>query len=719
MVKYSFSAKGESVADLQPDFLASVLEGPHQGERAVFDHLGRNSPLHVTLPAIARWISGELGECTCTIELPGDAGETNDQPPQHAEGSATEMPLGVQSLPIHSVSGQELGRLVVRHASARDFSRQQQALLQHAARLAALAVERRVVERQVLDEKERAQVTLQSIGEAVIRTDAAGLIDYMNPIAETLTGWTLFESRGLPISSVLSLVDEGTRAEIPSPLLRCLRDGGVAGAGEHAVLQSRSRQDVAIHSSVAPIRNRRGETIGAVTVFRDVTKERRLKRALSYQAAHDALTGLINRREFDARLQTVVELARRDGGEHALLYVDLDQFKVVNDTCGHPAGDRLLRDVTALLQTRVRGTDTIARLGGDEFGILLENCGNDQARKLAEGIRIAIREFRFTWNDNSLSIGASIGMVCISAATESVASVMSAADIACYAAKDAGRNRVHLYDQSEVSGRHREMYWVARVTRALEEGRLYLQAQPIVALHDPSSTRPRAFHELLVRMRDEQGHLVMPGEFIPAAERYNVMPAIDRWVVERAAQLLRALPPERAGQLFAVNISGTSLNDPSFIEFTLATLEDYRIASGLCFEITETAAVANLHQAVYFMSELRARGCRFALDDFGSGLSSFRYLKTLPVDYLKIDGQFVRSVATDPVDRSMVEAICHMSRTLGILTIAERVETADVLASLEALGVNYVQGYHLGRPENLSDEADPAPGGDDARPQQQ
>jgi diguanylate cyclase (GGDEF)-like protein/PAS domain S-box-containing protein len=562
--------------------------------------------------------------------------------------------------------------------------------------------ERKRAERQVFEEKERAQVTLQSIGEAVISTDATGLIDYMNPIAESLTGWTLFEARGQAISQVLRLIDESSRADLESPVLRCLREGTDIGNAEHAVLQSRTGQDVAIHNSAAPIRNRAGEAIGAVTVFRDVTKERRLKRALSYQAAHDALTGLINRREFDARLQDAVESVRRGEGPHVLLYVDLDQFKVVNDTCGHPAGDRLLRDVTALLQARVRTADTIARLGGDEFGILLENCAVDQAQKVAESIRAGIRDYRFVWNDNAMNIGASIGMVTVAEDTESVASLMSAADIACYAAKDSGRNRVHLYERSEATGRHREMYWVARVTRAVEEGRLALHAQPIRAVNPGTGGQPGAFHELLVRLRDERGELVAPGEFIPAAERYNVMSAIDRWVVQRAIQLLDELPGgAEGGHLLAVNLSGTSLNDPAFIEFLLTSLEAPRIARGLCFEITETAAVANLHQAVYFMGELRSRGCRFALDDFGSGLSSFRYLKTLPVDFLKIDGQFIGQVASDPVDRSMVEAICQVGRTLGIHTIAERVESPEVLASLQQLGVDYAQGWHLGRPQPI------------------
>jgi diguanylate cyclase (GGDEF)-like protein/PAS domain S-box-containing protein len=569
--------------------------------------------------------------------------------------------------------------------------------------------ERRRAQQQVFEEKERAEVTLQSIGDAVISTDATGSIDYMNPVAEALTGWSMALARGQPISAVLQLVDENTRAEAENPLLRCLREGGAIGVAEHALLLSRGGAEVAIHNSASPIRDRAGEIIGAVSVFRDVTKERRLRRALSYQASHDALTGLINRREFDNQLQDALNSTQRGVDAHVLMYVDLDQFKVVNDTCGHPAGDRLLRDVTALLQARVRAADVIARLGGDEFGILLQNCDMEQAQRIAEAVRASIRDYRFVWNEEAMSIGASIGLVAMSAEVESVATLMSAADIACYAAKDAGRNRVHVYDSNAGSGRHREMYWVARVTRAADEGRLELYAQPILPVTDPArepQIRGPRLSELLVRLRDEQGQLVAPGEFIPAAERYNVMAAIDRWVVQRAIEMLRAQPPPAALHeplLLAVNLSGTSLNDQGFMEFVLGALEDKAVAQGLCFEITETAAVANLAHAAYVMRELKSRGCRFALDDFGSGLSSFRYLKTLPVDFLKIDGQFVSNIATDRADRSMVEAICQVGRALGIKTIAERVETAAVLATLAAIGVDYAQGYYLGEPRPIAE----------------
>jgi diguanylate cyclase (GGDEF)-like protein/PAS domain S-box-containing protein len=559
--------------------------------------------------------------------------------------------------------------------------------------------ERKRAEQAIFAEKERAQVTLQSIGDAVISTDAEGRIEYINPVAESLTAWSLDEARGRPITEVLQLVNEITREPVENPLLCVLGGADAAMPADHSVLITRSGQEVAIQESAAPICDRQGRVIGAVIVFHDVTKERRLTRALSYQASHDALTGLINRREFDNRLHAAVLNAQRCEGTFALLYIDLDQFKIVNDTCGHQAGDRLLRDVTGLLQSRVRASDTIARLGGDEFGVLLEGCTVEQSTRIAEGVRQAIRDYRFVWGGTTLAVGASVGVVQITSDTESVASVMSAADIACYAAKDEGRNRVHLYESDGSSHpRHREMHWVARVTRAVEENRLELYYQPIRPI---AGEHPGAFHELTVRLRDDDGRLVLPGEFIPAAERYNVMSVIDRWVATRAMELLKgwrrrgAAPP-----MLAINVSGTSLNDQAFIDFVLQHVGEPATAGALCFEITETAAVTSLSNARFVMRELKARGCKFSLDDFGTGLSSFMYLKSLPVDYLKIDGQFISHVAEDPVDRSMVEAICKVGKALGIETVAECVETQAVLNELKRIGVDYAQGYFL---------ADPAP----------
>jgi diguanylate cyclase (GGDEF)-like protein/PAS domain S-box-containing protein len=564
--------------------------------------------------------------------------------------------------------------------------------------------ERKRAEQAIFAEKDRAQVTLQSIGDAVITTDAYARIDYLNPVAERLTGWSLEEARGLPIGDVLQLIDESTRKPVAYALDRVLQSGETSIPSDRNLLVNRRGEELAIQDTASPIRNREGAAIGSVIVFDDVTKERRLKRALSYQASHDALTGLINRREFDTRLENAVTLAQRGEGEYVLLYVDLDQFKVVNDTCGHSAGDRLLRDITSLLQTRVRSSDTIARLGGDEFGILLERCSLEQAERVADSIRQAIHGYRFLWGANSLSVGASIGVVRIVRDTTSAASVLSAADIACYAAKDGGRNRVQVYERDHGTNRHREMQWVGRIARAVEDGRLELYAQRIISIASSkgegnSGAGDVPFFELMVRLRDEDGTLVPPSEFIPAAERYNVMVMVDRWVVARAIERIeKCLALGRQPPLVAVNLSGTSINDEDFLEFVMARLSEERIARSLCFEITETAAVASLSKATYFMRELKARGCRFSLDDFGSGVSSFVYLKTLPVDFLKIDGQFAAHVAHDVVDRSMVEAIAKIGAAMQVATIAEKVESAEVLAVLKQIGVDYIQGFHLAEP---------------------
>ena len=564
--------------------------------------------------------------------------------------------------------------------------------------------ERKKAETAVFQAKERAQVTLQSIGDAVITTDSEGRIDYMNPVAESLTGWENREAQGQLIGDVLTVVDEATRVASESPIMRCLREGRLLGLSEHTVLVNRRGQELAIQDSAAPIRDRAGNLIGAVMVFHDVSKERRLHRALHYQASHDALTGLINRREFENRLAAAVENARQDtGSRHALLYLDLDQFKLVNDTCGHPAGDQLLKQITGVLQSRVRSGDTLARLGGDEFGILLQSCSLDQAMRIAESLRQAIRDFRFIWQDGVLEVGVSVGIVEITNDTPTVANVMSAADVACYSAKDLGRNRVQLYKPDDVPERHREMHWVSKLARACDESRFELFYQPIVPIGE--AVHEREHFELMLRLRDESGGLVTPAEFIPAAERYNVMPSIDRWVVRQALdRLVHRIGAGVKPFTIAVNLSGTSLNDERFLEYLIAELGSSELAAGaMCFEITETAAIANLGNVVYFMRELKARGCHFALDDFGSGLSSFMYLKTLPVDYLKIDGQFVENVTRDRVDRSMVEAISQVGKTMGIQTIAERVESAEVLAELRRLGVGYAQGFHIARPRSTKE----------------
>ena len=418
---------------------------------------------------------------------------------------------------------------------------------------------------------------------------------------------------------------------------------------------------------------------------------------LRHQASHDALTGLINRREFERRLAGALREARELGRRHALCYMDLDQFKIVNDVCGHGAGDELLQQLVVQLRGCVRETDTLARLGGDEFGLLLENCSLESAERAAQNLLERVRRFRFAWLGKTFEVGVSIGLVPIDGSSGDASSVLSAADVACYTAKDLGRHRVHVYrtDDTEVTRRRGEMDWVSRIKHALREGQFRLFAQPIVATRD-GEPRDR---EVLLRLVGEHGKLVMPEAFVPAAERYGVMPALDRWVVEQVVSTCGRWQRDLPGAGCSINISGASVNDDGFLRFLHGLIESHGLAPRtICFEITETAAIVNLTRAAHFVRELKSLGCRFALDDFGSGLSSFSYLKSLPVDYLKIAGSFVRGVTEDPVDDAMVEAINKIGHVMGLQTIAEYVEREVVLARIREIGVDYVQGNAIAAP---------------------
>ena len=550
-------------------------------------------------------------------------------------------------------------------------------------------------------EKELFRVTLASIGDAVITTDAGAGVTFLNAVAERLTGWSDTEARGKPLSVVFRMIDEQTGAPLADPVARCLYGEDYAAPEEHGLLICRDQREISVDLSVAPIRNNDQATIGAVLVFRDVSAQRKLANALSHQATHDTLTGLVNRAEFERRLTHLLASARPED-PHALLYLDLDQFKVVNDTCGHAAGDDLLRQISALLRTKLRARDTLARLGGDEFGVLLDHCPVAEAKRIADALRELLRAFRFGWQDKSFTIGVSIGLVPIAAAGETLSSVFSAADAACYAAKDTGRNRVHIYqaDDRMLAQRDGEMRWIPRIEQALNEGRFRLYYQPIHAF-TPFATR---HGEILLRMVDEQGRIVLPGAFIPAAERYGLMQTIDQWVVSKSLEAL-SLIAEDAG-VFTINISGQSLGAAEFLEFVTERIKETGVAPDkLCFEITETAAASELGHVLRFIDTLKAVGCRFALDDFGTGLSSFSYLKTLPVDYLKIDGAFIRELADDDIDQAMVEAVNRIGHRMGLSTIAEGVESETIARKVQEIGVDYGQGYGLAKPQPLNVEA--------------
>lgn len=554
-------------------------------------------------------------------------------------------------------------------------------------------------------EKELALVTLQSIGDGVVTTDDNGKVQYLNPTAEKLLGTSVEAANGSHYRDVLKLVDEATGESLQDLVHLCLSlDNGTAYSDEGLLLQSDGTR-FHLKVTAAPMRDHYGHVVGVVLVLHDITEVMGMARQLSYQATHDMLTGLYNRRVFEQRVEEAIRSAHDSNDCHAVLYLDLDQFKVVNDTCGHNAGDELLQQVSSLMQGSVRESDVLARLGGDEFGVLLEHCPLDKAENIADTIRRSIRDFRFAWDDKAFEIGVSIGVVPIVADTGNLAYVLAAADAACYVAKDSGRNRLHVYqpDDDAVVQRHGEMQWVHRLSSAFDTDSFQLFAQPIAHV---KGDHVISHYEVLVRMLDDSGRIIPPGAFIPAAERYNLMPMIDRWVIRKTLEMLReaqgdlAFPPVEC----AINLSGQSFTDDHFLEYVVDLFDETGIpCESISFEVTETAAVANLSRATRFISVLRGMGCSFALDDFGAGLSSFGYLKNLPVDYLKIDGGFVRDMVHDEVDRAMVESINQIGHIMGLKTIGEYAEDERVLLALERAGVDFAQGHAISPPQPFSE----------------
>ncbi|MBI5460795.1 MAG: EAL domain-containing protein [Gammaproteobacteria bacterium] len=558
-------------------------------------------------------------------------------------------------------------------------------------------------EREAQRSRELAEVTLHSIGDAVITTNRNGRVVYMNPVAQRLLKLNIEDARGQFLQDIMPLVDEETDAPLQHPILDCLRENRTVELDAECALLLASGVRVPISDSAAPIRDATGAVRGAVMVFHDVSEARRLQRELSFQASHDPLTGLYNRREFDREVQRALERAERDGCRHALCYLDLDQFKVVNDTCGHAAGDQLLHKLTAYLQSKLRKADVLARLGGDEFGLLLAHCPLHRALDVAESLREAVSEFRFQWQDKSFQIGVSIGLVELSPTVASAAEALAAADMACYAAKEDGRNRIHVYhpDDVELTRRREEMGMVTAVQRALTDDSLELFGQIIAPVRE-ETTLPH--YEILVRMRDPEGHFISPGAFIPAAERFQLMSSLDRWVVSHSLRFAAAQARGGNPIELSINLSGQSLSEDQFLDFVIREIDQSGVTpEHLCFEITETAAINNLARAVRFMTSIRRLGCHFALDDFGSGMSSFGYLKNLPVDVLKIDGGFIKRLHESPVDQSMVRAIQEVARLMNMKTVAEFVENAEILHVLRDIGIDRAQGYFLGKPAPLTE----------------
>ena len=553
-------------------------------------------------------------------------------------------------------------------------------------------------------EKERAEVTLYSITDCVVTVDVNECIVYLNPAAEKLLGRTVSEVSGKEFRKVFNIVEESTGNAVDDSLHLCFVTGKIVHLPEHSSLITKDDSVISIEASIAPMKSDTGELMGAVIVIQDVSHTRRLTRQLSYHASHDLLTGLYNRRKFEENLEEILINVREEDKQHALFYLDLDNFKIVNDTCGHVAGDELLKQLPVLFNEVLRSGDIVARLGGDEFGIILQNCGLRQAANIADKIRQKIKNYRFVWDDKTFEIGVSIGVIGINPENAEMSEVLSSADMACYAAKDAGRNRVHIYEPSDeaVSERYGQMHWTARILKALEDDRFQLYQQPIVGV----SGNKRNILELLLRMIDENGNIIPPGAFMPAAERYGLMPDIDRWVVSNAFKFIGkndpADPVRNTDRVFTINMSGHSISDRAFLDYIIERKDRFNISlANVCFEITEHDAISNMAKATLFINELKRHGCMFALDDFGSGLSSFAYLKTFPVDFLKIDGGFVKDISNDKIDRAMVESIQQIGKVMNLCTIAEHVEDESTLLVLQEIGVDYAQGYYLGRPEPI------------------
>ncbi len=575
---------------------------------------------------------------------------------------------------------------------------------------ALLTVARDITHRKSLEAslgrgKLQARITLESIGEGVITTDRNGVIDYMNEAAEQLIGANRASALGKRLLDLIALVDEVDRASLGDPVQKCLAERRRINLGRRALLLSKqAEREFSTELTASPIRGPDGQIAGCVVIFHDVSELRGLAREMSYQASHDALTGLVNRAEFERRLEAALKSARGEGVGHVVTYLDLDRFKTVNDTCGHIAGDNLLREIAALLKRRIRDSDTVARVGGDEFAMLLAGCPLDKARQISEDVCQAVGDYHFAWQDQIFDIGVSIGLVEVGQESGSAESVLSAADSACYLAKQQGRGRIHVYStRDEVLARERgEIQWLQRLQRALKENLFELYVQPIVAVAGSGQRGPAA--EVLLRMRDESGKSILPVHFLSSAERYHLMSHIDRWVVQAALTAIASGAPHLPnGRTCSINLSAQTLGDEDFLEFVVDVLDHTGVLpEKICFEVAESAIVHQLDHAQRFINVLHGIGCRFALDDFGSGIGSFANLKHLALDYLKIDGMYTRDLEKDGVNREMVAAMIKLARTLDFQVVAEQVEDQASFEALRTLGVDFIQGFVIEKPRPLT-----------------
>jgi len=600
---------------------------------------------------------------------------------------------------IQLISGNQTGLWVEAQSSNIEY---------HGKR-AILTVARDVSHRKSLEvslsrSKRQAQYTLESISEGVITTDNDGRIDYMNLAAESLVGTNRDDAAGHRVGELFTLVDDADRRPLGDPVERCLAMRRRVNMGRRAVMVSVDGEiEHSVEITASPVRGPGNSISGTVVVFHDVSELRGLTRKMSYQATHDPLTGLINRREFERRLDEAMDSAHAEEAVHMLFYMDLDRFKAVNDTCGHLAGDNMLREVAALIKNEVRDSDYVGRLGGDEFGSLLIGCPIEKARQIAADICNAVSDYRFVWKDKIFNIGVSIGLVEISHASGTIQDVMSAADSACYMAKQQGRGQVHIYSaRDEAVARERgDIQWLRQLQTALHEDGFQLAVQPIIAMTGKADSGPAV--EVLIRLTDDRGHSTDSAEFLRPAERYQMMPQIDRWVIDTALGAIASGEIKlSARRSCAINLSCQTLGDESFLGFVVDSLDRTGVApSAICFEVTEAAILSNVQHAQRFIEVLHGIGCEFALDDFGSGLGSFSSLKHLPIDYLKIDGTYTRDLQTDLVNQEMVAAMIKLARTMQFRIVAEQVEHQEDFDWLRDIGVDFVQGYFIEAPATL------------------
>ncbi|MDP6615666.1 MAG: EAL domain-containing protein [Gammaproteobacteria bacterium] len=552
--------------------------------------------------------------------------------------------------------------------------------------------------------RQQAQITLESLGESVITADTDGNIDYMNAAAEKLTGTQRDEALGQPFGDIVKLVREDDRRDLGDPVSRCLQKRRRISMGRRALLMpSNGNGEISIEATASPIMSPDEELAGAVIIMRDVSELRGLTREMSYQASHDPLTGLANRREFERQVNAGLEAARAEGSQHVLCYMDLDRFKVVNDTCGHQAGDNTLREVAGLLREHVRDSDVVARLGGDEFGMLLVGCPLDKARQIADDVCAAVRGYRFAWQDRIFDVGISIGLVEMSDKSGSPEEVLNAADSACYVAKQQGRGQVHVYSaRDEVAATQRgEIVWLRKLQAAIHDEQFELYVQPIISVAGRIPSGPAV--EVLLRMHDPEDGLVMPNEFIGAAERYQLMGTLDRWVVEATLAAVASgtirLPDERS---VAINISGQTMADEGFLDFVVTTLDHSQVNPGqICFEVTEQAVLRDIEQSRRFIGVLHGIGCSFSLDDFGSDVGSLASLQGLEIDFLKLDGVYTHDIDINSVNQEVVSAVTRLSRAVGFKVVAEQVEDQPSFDGLRDLGVNFIQGNYVEKPHAL------------------